>query len=151
MFARSLRSDGELSGLRRRARAAGCPAWQRRRRRRAGSAVRAVRAAAGSVPSRGAGGPRRGGYCTCHYDFVHSSVEITFFADVKLWIIFFNLADKLIECNWGVATGRVVITDHGGFVVVNVYGPAISSPESAEERLAFKLRFYQVSPRVAVI
>ena len=44
-----------------------------------------------------------------------------------------------------------MITDHGGFVVVNVYGPAISSPESAEERLAFKLRFYQVSPRVAVI
>lgn len=42
------------------------------------------------------------------------------------------------------AEGRVVMTDHGGFVVVNVYGPAISTEESAAERYAFKLRFYQV-------
>ncbi len=42
------------------------------------------------------------------------------------------------------AEGRVVITDHGAFVLVNVYGPAISSEESAEERFDFKLRFYQV-------
>jgi AP endonuclease-2 len=40
--------------------------------------------------------------------------------------------------------GRVVITDHGCFVLVNVYGPAITSEESAEERYAFKLRFYEV-------
>lgn len=42
------------------------------------------------------------------------------------------------------AEGRVVITDHGAFVLVNVYGPAITSEESAEERYAFKLRFYEV-------
>ncbi|BDA45375.1 probable DNA-(apurinic or apyrimidinic site) lyase 2 [Coccomyxa sp. Obi] len=41
------------------------------------------------------------------------------------------------------AEGRVVITDHGAFVLVNVYGPAITSEESAEERYAFKLRFYE--------
>lgn len=40
--------------------------------------------------------------------------------------------------------GRVVITDHGAFVLVNVYGPAISTEESAEERYAFKLQFYKV-------
>ncbi|KAK9901314.1 hypothetical protein WJX75_005948 [Coccomyxa subellipsoidea] len=39
--------------------------------------------------------------------------------------------------------GRVVMTDHGAFVLVNVYGPAISTEESAEERYAFKLRFYE--------
>lgn len=42
--------------------------------------------------------------------------------------------------------GRVLMTDHGGFVLVNVYGPAISTEESAEERYAFKLRFYEVGP-----
>lgn len=36
------------------------------------------------------------------------------------------------------------MTDHGAFVLVNVYGPAISTEESAEERYAFKLRFYEV-------
>lgn len=48
------------------------------------------------------------------------------------------------------AEGRVVITDHGAFVLINVYGPAITSEESAEERYAFKLRFYEVStfPRI---
>ncbi len=40
--------------------------------------------------------------------------------------------------------GRVVVTDHGAFVLFNVYGPAITSEESAEERFAFKLRFYEV-------
>ena len=38
-----------------------------------------------------------------------------------------------------------MITDHGLFVLINVYGPAISTEESAEERFAFKLRFYQAS------
>jgi len=36
------------------------------------------------------------------------------------------------------------MTDHGAFVLVNVYGPAISTEDSAEERYAFKLRFYKV-------
>lgn len=34
---------------------------------------------------------------------------------------------------------------HNGFLVINVYGPVISSRESAEECLAFKLRFYQMA------
>ncbi len=40
--------------------------------------------------------------------------------------------------------GRVVVTDHGAFVLFNVYGPALTSEEALEERLAFKLKFYQV-------
>ncbi len=43
----------------------------------------------------------------------------------------------------------MVMTDHGAFVLVNVYGPAISTEESAEERYAFKLRFYEVQPHLA--
>ena len=45
--------------------------------------------------------------------------------------------------------GRVIMTDHGAFVLVNVYGPAISTEDSAEERYAFKLQFYKV--RVCVL
>ena len=36
------------------------------------------------------------------------------------------------------------MTDHGAFVLINVYGPAISTEDSAEERYAFKLQFYKV-------
>lgn len=42
--------------------------------------------------------------------------------------------------------GRVVMTDHGAFVLINVYGPAISSEERLEDRFAFKLQLYQVWP-----
>ena len=38
--------------------------------------------------------------------------------------------------------GRCVITDHGAFVLFNVYGPAVTS--ELNERFAFKMRFYQV-------
>lgn len=43
------------------------------------------------------------------------------------------------------AEGRVLVTDHGAFVLFNLYGPAITSSdeERAEERLGFKMRFYQ--------
>lgn len=40
--------------------------------------------------------------------------------------------------------GRVVMTDHGAFVLINVYGPAISSEERLEDRFAFKLQLYEV-------
>lgn len=42
--------------------------------------------------------------------------------------------------------GRVVVTDHGAFVLFNCYGPALTSedPDAWEQRLAYKLRFYQV-------
>ncbi len=43
------------------------------------------------------------------------------------------------------AEGRVVMTDHGTFILVNVYGPAICSEDRVEERFPFKLLFYQVS------
>ncbi|KAL4435452.1 hypothetical protein ABPG77_006214 [Micractinium sp. CCAP 211/92] len=41
--------------------------------------------------------------------------------------------------------GRVVVTDHGAFVLFNLYGPAITSEdeERAEQRLRFKHRFYK--------
>ncbi|KXZ51325.1 hypothetical protein GPECTOR_13g812 [Gonium pectorale] len=39
--------------------------------------------------------------------------------------------------------GRVVVTDLGAVVVVNVYGPAITSEERAAERMGYKMRFYQ--------
>ena len=38
--------------------------------------------------------------------------------------------------------GRCVITDHGAFVLFNIYGPAVTS--ELNERFAFKMRFYQV-------
>lgn len=41
----------------------------------------------------------------------------------------------------------MLLTDHGAFVLVNVYGPAISSEERAEERMAFKMQFYRVGSR----
>lgn len=42
------------------------------------------------------------------------------------------------------AEGRVVVTDHGAFVLFNVYGPAItaSDSEAAAARFKYKLRFY---------
>lgn len=45
--------------------------------------------------------------------------------------------------------GRVVVTDHGAFVLYNVYGPAITSedPEQAKVRVAFKMRFYAALQR----
>ncbi|GAX82997.1 hypothetical protein CEUSTIGMA_g10424.t1, partial [Chlamydomonas eustigma] len=39
--------------------------------------------------------------------------------------------------------GRCVVTDHGAFVLFNVYGPAISSEEKAAERMEYKMMFYQ--------
>ena len=42
------------------------------------------------------------------------------------------------------AEGRVVVTDHGAFVLFNLYGPAITTndSEAAAARFDFKLRFY---------
>lgn len=42
------------------------------------------------------------------------------------------------------AEGRCVVTDHGAFVLFNVYGPAITNADTAEERFTFKLRFFEV-------
>ncbi len=41
--------------------------------------------------------------------------------------------------------GRCVITDHGAFVLFNIYGPAITATDEAtvESRSRYKLRFYQ--------
>jgi exonuclease III len=50
-------------------------------------------------------------------------------------------ADELRDVD---AEGRVVITEHSNIVLFNVYGPAITSEESAEQRSAFKLLFYKV-------
>lgn len=44
---------------------------------------------------------------------------------------------------------RALITDHGAFVLVNLYGPALTSEERIEERLSFKLLFYQVAQMVS--
>ena len=38
-----------------------------------------------------------------------------------------------------------MITDHGAFILFNLYGPAITSEENAAERFAYKMRLYQVS------
>lgn len=40
--------------------------------------------------------------------------------------------------------GRALVTDHGLFLLVNLYGPALSIEEKFEERLAFKRDFYRV-------
>ncbi|KAK9829784.1 hypothetical protein WJX72_007901 [[Myrmecia] bisecta] len=39
--------------------------------------------------------------------------------------------------------GRCVITDHGSFVLFNIYGPALSMEDNIEARFAYKLRFYE--------
>ena len=41
--------------------------------------------------------------------------------------------------------GRCVITDHETFILFNLYGPAITSEESAADRFAYKMQLYQVS------
>lgn len=41
--------------------------------------------------------------------------------------------------------GRCVVTDHGQFVLFNVYAPALSSAERVKERFAFKLDLFKVS------
>lgn len=38
--------------------------------------------------------------------------------------------------------GRCIITDHGSFVLFNVYGPAVTNDEA--ERFAMKLTLYEV-------
>lgn len=38
-----------------------------------------------------------------------------------------------------------MVTDHGAFVLLNVYGPAITNADTADERFAFKLRFFEAS------
>lgn len=50
--------------------------------------------------------------------------------------------DELLEVD---AEGRCVITDHGHFVLFNVYAPALSSADRMEERFAFKLKLFEVS------
>ncbi len=40
--------------------------------------------------------------------------------------------------------GRCVMTDHGAFILINVYGVAITNADTANERRAFKLRFFEV-------
>jgi exonuclease III len=42
------------------------------------------------------------------------------------------------------AEGRALITDHDVFLLVNLYGPALASEERREERLEYKLNFYNV-------
>jgi hypothetical protein len=42
------------------------------------------------------------------------------------------------------AEGRCVITDHGHFVLFNIYGPAITDASTAEQRMQYKLMFYEV-------
>jgi exonuclease III len=43
--------------------------------------------------------------------------------------------------------GRCVMTDHGAFILINVYGVAITNADTADERRAFKLRFFEVRSR----
>ncbi len=42
--------------------------------------------------------------------------------------------------------GRCLVTDHGAFVLFNVYGPAVcvSDADESRARFQFKLEFYQV-------
>jgi exonuclease III len=42
--------------------------------------------------------------------------------------------------------GRVVVTDHGAFVLVNCYGPFVG-PRRRRKRMAYKLSFFAVRPR----
>lgn len=48
--------------------------------------------------------------------------------------------DELKELD---SEGRIVITDHGNFVLFNIYAPAITSAETAENRMEFKMKFFK--------
>lgn len=39
--------------------------------------------------------------------------------------------------------GRCIITDHGSFVLLNVYGPAVTNVDN--QRFAMKMTLYQVT------
>lgn len=54
------------------------------------------------------------------------------------------LGFELVDLQVLDSEGRVLVTDHGQFILVNLYGPALTCEERVEERLTFKLRFYQV-------
>jgi len=45
--------------------------------------------------------------------------------------------------------GRVIITDHGVFILFNIYAPAVTKedPDQAKLRLSFKIRFYTALQR----
>lgn len=40
--------------------------------------------------------------------------------------------------------GRIIATDHGQFVLINIYAPALTSEENFEERVDFKMKWYKV-------
>lgn len=40
--------------------------------------------------------------------------------------------------------GRLLATDHDQFILINIYAPAITTESVAEERMNYKLRWYQV-------
>ena len=67
---------------------------------------------------------------------LHSAVP------TALWACRYSI-ERLKELD---AEGRCVVTDHGAFVLFNVYGPAIAGDDKAEARFAFKLAFYEVRP-----
>ncbi|KAK9830809.1 hypothetical protein WJX74_008240 [Apatococcus lobatus] len=41
------------------------------------------------------------------------------------------------------AEGRCLLTDHGDFVLGNIYAPAMTSEENAEERFQYRMQFYK--------
>ena len=43
------------------------------------------------------------------------------------------------------AEGRCLITDHGEFVLFNIYAPALTSEDSIADRIEFKMSWFQVS------
>ena len=54
-----------------------------------------------------------------------------------------NLSILLLENSWKRSTCRIVITDHGSFVLLNVYVPNAGKKENAaiSERADLKIRF----------
>lgn len=40
--------------------------------------------------------------------------------------------------------GRVVLTDHGAFVLLNLYAPCISGEAKGKERMVYKMAFFEV-------
>lgn len=40
--------------------------------------------------------------------------------------------------------GRCLLTDHGDFVLGNIYAPAMTSEENAEDRFQYRMQFYKV-------
>lgn len=72
--------------------------------------------------------------CTCNAAHRHKALDNPMWSD---WTV-----EELMEID---QEGRTIITDHGAFILVNLYNLALTNEEKLEERKAIKMRLCTVS------